>query len=587
MIIFNFVKAMNRIVTFNTLLETVEMRKKKIFFLIAFIIVTIIFQSNSFAQTYGKNGMVVSDNTAASNVGVDILKKGGNAIDASVATAFALAVTHPQAGNIGGGGFLVYMDKKGKATTIDFREKAPLLATSDMYLDDSGKLIEKSNHIGLRTVGVPGTVAGLYLAHQKYGALPWVELVQPSIDLAENGVVLSWTLAEQAKRISASSEPEFLKNYFKNSDGEINQHGDLWIQQNLANTLKLIRDNGHDGFYKGVVANEIVAFMKANGGIITLEDLNKYEAIEREPISGTYKEYNILSMPPPSSGGVAIVEMLNIMEQANLDSIKFNSTEYVHLLAEAMRRTYADRAEHLGDSDFKPDMPIDKLTSKGFAKMRYKNIDLNKASVSDSTKFGQIYDSKNTTHLSVIDKNGNAVSLTYTLEQSYGSGLGSTKLGFIFNNEMGDFNPQPSFTNSGWLIGTNPNIIQPEKRMLSSMSPTIVTKEGKPYLIIGSPGGRTIINTVFQTILNVIEYEMPIDKAIEAMKIHHQWMPDKLVYEIDLMSPDTKKALEQMGHNLQERKNLGRLMGILCPTESDVYIGAADSSSPDGGAVGY
>ena len=279
--------------------------------------------------------------------------------------------------------------------------------------------------------------------------------------------------------------------------------------------------------------------------------------------------------------------LITFAEQANLDSIKFNSTEYVHLLAETMRRTFADRAEHLGDPDFNLDMPLNKLTSKDFAKMRYENIDFKTASVSDSSKFGQIYDGKNTTHFSIIDKNGNAVSLTFTLEQSYGSGIGSPELGFIFNNEMGDFNPQPGYTNSGWLIGTNPNIIQPEKRMLSSMSPTIVAKNGKPYLVIGSPGGRTIINTVFQTILNVIEYDMPIDKAIEAMKIHHQWMPDRLAFENDLMSPDTQRVLEQMGHVLQGRGNLGRLMGILCPSESNVYIGASDSSSPDGGAIGY
>ena len=531
--------------------------------------------------------MVVSDNLEASKVGTEILRKGGNGIDAAIATAFALAVTHPQAGNIGGGGFLVYMDSAGNSTTIDFREKAPLLATSDMFLDDNGKLIQGSNHRGLKSVGVPGTVAGLYLAHQKYGLLPWKELVQPAIDLAENGVILSYTLAQHAKNINASEAPEFLKNYFTNKDGEVAKHGDLWIQQELSNTLKLIRNKGRDGFYKGEVAKEIEAYMKANGGIITRKDLSKYEAIERAPIKGTYKDYEIISMPPPSSGGVVLVEMLNMMEQANLDSVPFNSTTYVHLVAETMRRAYADRAEYLGDPDFNLDMPLKKLTSKEFAKMRYNNIDFNKASVSDSSKFGQIYDGQNTTHLSVIDKSGNAVSLTYTLEHRYGSAMGSSKLGFIFNNEMGDFNPQPGYTNSGWLIGTDPNIIQPEKRMLSSMTPTIVTKNGQPYLVIGSPGGRTIINTVFQTVLSVIEYEMPINKAIEAMKIHHQWMPDKLFFEKDLLSPDTQKALKEKGHQLQSRDNLGRLMGILCPSDADVYIGASDSSSPDGAAVGY
>lgn len=558
-------------------------------FSIALLVTAFIISTNSFSQTYGQNGMVVSDNAVASKVGTDILKKGGNAIDASIATAFALAVTHPQAGNIGGGGFLVYMDALGTSTTIDFREKAPLAATPDMFLDSDGNLIKGSNHEGLKSVGVPGTVAGLYLAHQKYGALAWKNLVQPSVDLAEKGVVLSYTLAEHAKNFnsSSSSKPQFLKDFYKKPNGELVKFGELWVQKSLAETLKLIRDQGKNGFYKGAVAQEIASFMKANGGIITLEDLNKYEAVERQAIKGTYKDYGIVSMPPPSSGGVAIIEMLNIMEQTNLDSIPFNSTQYVHLVAEAMRRAFADRAEYLGDPDFNLEMPLDRLTSKEFAKMRYENIDLNRASVSDSLKFGQIYDGQNTTHLSVVDKAGNAVSLTYTLEHSYGSGLGSPKLGFIFNNEMGDFNPQPGYTDQGWLIGTDPNIIQPEKRMLSSMSPTIVTKHGAPYLIIGTPGGRTIINTVFQTILNVIAYAMPLEKAIEVMKIHHQWFPDELIFENDLMSPDTQMNLIQMGHTLKGTNNLGRMMGILIPTDAEVYIGVSDSSSPDGGAVGY
>ncbi|MCH8904684.1 MAG: gamma-glutamyltransferase [Bacteroidetes bacterium] len=553
----------------------------------AFIIICLFIGHQCKAQTYAQHGMVVSDNSVASQVGIDILKKGGNAIDATVATAFALAVTYPQAGNIGGGGFLVFMDSGGEVTTVDFREKAPLLASPDMFLDQEGSLIKGSNHTGLKSAGVPGTVAGLYLAHKKYGSMPWKDLVQPAVDLAENGIILSWTLAEHAKKIEQHSDSEFLKNYFKNGDGELTRHGDIWVQQELANTLKLIRDNGKDGFYKGYVAEEIALFMKENGGIITTEDLEKYTAIERRPIMGTYKGFEVYSMPPPSSGGVVLIEMLNLMEQANLDSIEFNSTIYVHLVAETMRRSFADRAEHLGDPDFNIEIPLDKLTSKEFAAVRYKNIDLTKASVSDSSKFGQLYDGTNTTHFSIIDEDGNAVSLTYTLEQSYGSELGVPKLGFIFNNEMGDFNPQPGHTNNGGLIGTNPNIIQPEKRMLSSMTPTIVAKDGKPYLIIGSPGGRTIINTVFQTILNVLEYNMQIDKAIEVMKIHHQWLPDKLVYEEDLMSPDTREALILMGHSLVSRKNLGQLMGISCDQENKIYIGAADSSSPDGAAIGY
>ena len=378
-----------------------------------------------------------------------------------------------------------------------------------------------------------------------------------------------------------------MANYFTNEKGEITQMDEIWKQPVLAATLKEIRDNGKDGFYKGKVAKEIARFMKKNDGLITLKDLAKYDAVEREPLKGTYKGHDIFVMPPPSSGGVALLEMMNIMEQADFTNAPFNSTPYVHLVAEAMRRAFADRAEHLGDPDFNLDMPLDKLTSKEFAKNRYNNIDWKKASVSDSTKFGQIYDGKNTTHVSILDKEGNAVSLTYTLEHSYGSRLGSPKLGFIFNNEMGDFNPQPGYTNSKGLIGSAANIIKPEKRMLSSMTPTIVAKDGKAVLVIGSPGGRTIINTVFQTVLNVIEFDMPIHKAIEAMKIHHQWLPDRILYEKDLLSPDTVKALEAMGHTMVEREHLGRLMGITVDTENKVYVGASDSSSPDGGAVGY
>jgi gamma-glutamyltranspeptidase/glutathione hydrolase len=318
-----------------------------------------------------------------------------------------------------------------------------------------------------------------------------------------------------------------------------------------------------------------------------MEDLERYTAIERVPIKGTFNDYDIYSMPPPSSGGVALIEMMNLMELADLEKIEFNSTAYVHLLAEVMRRAYADRAEHLGDADFNLDIPLDKLTSKAFAKTRFDNIDMEKASVSDSTTFGQIYDGKSTTHFSVADAFGNAVSLTYTLEHSYGSGMGASELGFIFNNQMGDFNPKPGETSTSGQIGTNPNLIQPEKRMLSSMTPTIVAKDGKPYLIIGSPGGRTIINTVFQTILNVLAYNMPVDKAIEAMKIHHQWLPDRIQYESLQLSPDTRKALEAMNHKLAPVSSLGVLMGIQFNQESNIMLGAADSSSPDGAAVGY
>lgn len=550
----------------------------------------------AFGQVHARNGMVASSSKIASEVGIEILKKGGNAIDASVATAFALAVTHPSAGNIGGGGFLVFMDSTGNATTIDFREKAPLKASPTMFLDKDGNLPKgmnlygkesSNNHIGAKSIGVPGTVAGLYLAHQKYGSLPWADLVQPSIDIAMNGFPLTWSLYNAASFFDTNSPIPFLKNYFKNDSGEITEFGELWKQPELGNTLKEIRDHGQDGFYKGVIAQGIVDFMKNNGGIITMEDLNRYRAIERKPIKGTFEDYEIYSMPPPSSGGVALIEMMNLMELANLDSIEFNSASYVHLVAESMRRAYSDRAEYLGDTDFNLETPIDILTSKNFAKTRFENIDMTKASKSDASKFGQLYDGSSTTHFSVADGSGNAVSLTYTLEHSYGSGMGADELGFIFNNEMGDFNPKPGETNVKGQIGTNPNLIQPEKRMLSSMTPTIVAKDSRPYLIIGSPGGRTIINTVFQTVLNVLAYDMQVDKAIEAMKIHHQWLPDRILYEKMLLSPDTRKTLEAMTHTLVPVANLGVLMGIQIDYENNVMIGASDSSSQDGAAVGY
>ncbi|MBT8312816.1 MAG: gamma-glutamyltransferase [Maribacter sp.] len=548
----------------------------------------ILFTTQLFAQTYARNGMVVSANKLSSETGVDILKKGGNAVDAAVATAFSLAVTLPSAGNIGGGGFIVFMTAEGKVTTIDFREKAPLSATNDMYLDDKGRLIDDSNHNSIKAIGVPGTVAGLYKAHRQYGKLPWATLVQPAIDQAKNGFPFNWSLFAAAERFTASGNKyPFMDAYFRNGTGDVLQPDELWKQPQLGTTLELIRDKGQDGFYKGEVAKKIAKWMKANGGIITKKDLRKYKAIERKPITGSYKDYKIYSMPPPSSGGVALIEMMNLMELANHQEIEFNSTTYVHLVAEVMRRAFADRAEHLGDPDFNLHMPLEKLTSKAFAKKRFEAIDMTRASVSDSTKFGQLYDGDSTTHLSVMDKEGNAVSLTYTLEYGYGSKMGSPELGFIFNNEMGDFNPQPGITKTNGQIGTAPNLVAPEKRMLSSMTPTIVSKNGKPYLVIGSPGGRTIINTVFQTVFNVLEYDMRIDKAIEALKIHHQWLPDRIIYEQHLLSPDTRKALEAMGHTLTGYGNLGALMGITYDPEKNVFTGAADSSRPDGGAVGY
>ncbi|MDH5399903.1 MAG: gamma-glutamyltransferase, partial [Cyclobacteriaceae bacterium] len=353
------------------------------------IILTLLAHNTLFAQTYARNGMVASSSMIASEIGRDVLQGGGNAIDATVATAFALAVTWPTAGNIGGGGFIVFMDKAGDVTTFDFREKAPLAASADMFLDEKGQLIEGSNHFSALAVGVPGTVAGLFQAHQKYGTLPWNELVQPAVDLAKNGFAFTWTLYHQALNIQENwtAYPDMI-HYFRNEKGEIPQPGEIWQQPELAHTLELIRDKGHDGFYKGEVAKKLTKYMKDQGGIINKKDLAKYEAIERQPVKGNYRGYDVYSMPPPSSGGVALVEMLNILENYDLKATGFNSAAYYHLVAEAMRRAFADRAEHLGDPDFNTELPIDHLTSKEYAKRLSASINLEYASVSDSSRFG-------------------------------------------------------------------------------------------------------------------------------------------------------------------------------------------------------
>lgn len=542
---------------------------------------------NAQSLNVARQGMVTSDHWLASVIGVDILREGGNAVDAAVATAFALAVVDPDAGNIGGGGFLVYRGSDGFSTAIDFREKAPLEARPDMYLDSLGERVDTERISRIQGAGVPGTVAGLYLAHQKYGKLEWHRLVQPAIGLARNGFRLPYILAEQARTFQQGKDAtDFMKDFFRDESGKLLEFGDSWRQPALAQTLEHIRDKGHDGFYKGPVATEIDRYMKSHGGLVTKKDLRQYEAIERPPLIGKFKDFEIISMPPPSSGGVVLIEMLNMFELAARDSLEFNSAAYYHMLAEIMRRAYADRAEYLGDPDFNPDMPTALLTSKAHALKRFHTIRQDRASISDSTRFAVAYESDQTTHFSVVDRDRNAVSLTFTLEQSYGSKMGSKKLGFLFNNQMRDFNRKPGYSDSGWLIGTPPNTIQPGKRMLSSMTPTIVTRDGELRLVIGSPGGRTIINTVFQTILAHTEYGLPVDKAIEAPKIHHQWFPDILFYEPEKVSPDSLEKLQGLGHRLQGR-NLGVLMGIQWIPERGVLLGHADSASWDGAAAGY
>ncbi|MDH5474581.1 MAG: gamma-glutamyltransferase [Cyclobacteriaceae bacterium] len=545
--------------------------------------------SPSYSQVYAKNGMVSSSSMIASKIGTEVLKKGGNAVDAAIATAFSMAVTWPTAGNIGGGGFLVFMNDEGNVTTIDFREKAPLAAHDKMYLDENGELIKNLNHLNTLAVGVPGTVAGLFMAHKKYGSLPWNDLVQPAVNLANEGFEFTWTLYHHAQRFEKNNVAyKGLLNYFRNEHGEIVNPGEIWKQPALGKTLERIRDKGQDGFYKGETAKKLAKFMKDNGGIITKEDLSKYTAIERKPVVGNYRGFDVYSMAPPSSGGVAIIEMLNMLENFDLNKIGYNSASYYHLLSEVMRRAFADRAEHVGDPDFNPDLPLNQLLSKQHANTLAKSINMDKASVSDSSKFNHMFEGDNTTHLSVADANGNAVSLTYTLEYAYGSRIFSEDLGFIFNNEMGDFNPVPGKTNSNGQIGTYPNLIVPEKRMLSSMTPTIIAKDGRPVLVVGSPGGRTIINSVLQTVVNVIDHKMDIATAIESPMIHHQWLPDKIRYQQWTLSPNTLNLLENMGHELMmSTREWKSIMGIYIDLENNILSGYSDSSSKDGGTAGY
>ncbi len=535
-----------------------------------------------------KNGIVTSASRLASEAGVEALKQGGNAVDAAVATAFALAVTWPSAGNIGGGGFMVYHGDDGHATTFDFREKAPLAATERMYLGLDGNVIENSNHIGLLAVGVPGTVAGLYKAHQELGSLPWEDLVAPAIKMAREGISITYSLYSSFARSKnrfdqyPSSAAKFSK-----PDGSLYDLGDTWFQPDLAHTLELIQQQGADGFYRGENAQRLANFMRVNGGIITQEDLAKYEAVEREPIRGTYRGYEIVSMPPTSSGGVALVEMLNILEGYDLASMGHNSAQYLHLLTESMRRAYADRAEHLGDADFNEAMPLERLMDKDYATTLRRSIDMAEASASEPTEFAQIYESEETTHFSVVDNEGNMVSLTYTLEFGYSSGIVVEGGGYLLNNEMGDFNAVPGVTNDSGQIGTAPNLIAPGKRMLSSMTPTIVAQRGQPLMAVGSPGGKTIINTTMQLILNVLDHDMNIAESVEAGRIHHQWLPDVTSIEESAISPDTIRLYQEKGHQISIRGSQGAAMGVYIDQENGLYLGAADSRRADAAAVGY
>lgn len=559
-----------------------------IVFFVSLMLVSTAFSEGGKTPLRAKNGIVSSASRLASEAGLEALKQGGNAVDAAVATAFALAVTWPTAGNIGGGGFMVYHGDDGHATTFDFREKAPLAATDNMFLGLDGRIVNNSNHAGALSVGVPGTVAGLYKAHQQLGSLPWADLVAPAIKLAREGIPITYSLQNgfQGNKSRFDQYPSSARK-FSRPDGSAYQMGDIWFQPDLAHTLELIQEQGRDGFYRGENAKRLADFMASIGGIITERDLELYEAVEREPIRGTYRGFDIVSMPPPSSGGVALVEMLNILEGFDVRAMGHNSAQYLHVMTEAMRRAYADRAEHLGDPDFNEGMPLAQLLDKEYAAKLRASIDMNKASVSDENEFANIYESEDTTHFSIVDKEGNMVSLTYTLEYGYGSAIVVEGGGYLLNNEMGDFNPVPGVTNRFGQIGTTPNLVAPEKRMLSSMSPTIVAQNGKPVFAVGSPGGRTIINTTLQLILNIIDHDFNIAESVEAGRIHHQWLPDVTSMEDKSFSPDTIRLYESMGHELRVRGAQGAAMGVYNDRVNGMFLGASDSRRGDGAAVGF
>ena len=569
--------------------------KKTFTALVFFIQIFILFSCTKQSEPVSaENGMVVSTSSYASKVGVEILKRGGNAIDAAVAVGFALAVTYPSAGNLGGGGFMVIHLSDGKNVAIDYREKAPLAAHRDMYLNERGEIVPELSLQGTTSSGVPGSVAGLIYSLEKYGTMSLANVIQPAIDLAKNGWELekrdSIYLAENLQLFSKypSSKKIFTRN------GGLYSAGDLFIQNDLALTLEQIKEKGKDGFYKGKVAELLVEQVKSLGGYITLEDLEKYTVVEREPIIGTYRGYEIISMPPPSSGGIALVEMLNVLENYNLSNEDWGSAQYIHHIVEAMKYAYADRTYHLGDADYYP-VPGEELTSKEYAKTIFDRIELEKNLAVPSSEIKcleveQAYESTETTHYSVYDSYGNAVSVTTTINSAFGSGIVVEGAGFLLNNEMDDFSGKPGVMNQFGLLGTDANSIQPEKRMLSSMTPTIILKDGEPYIVIGSPGGSTIITAVLQVVLNCIDFNMNIREAIEAPRIHHQWLPDSIFYEQKALTPELRDELTKMGYHFwdqdAETRWLGITEGIRINNTNGLIYGFSD---PRGGglAIGY
>jgi gamma-glutamyltranspeptidase/glutathione hydrolase len=533
------------------------------------------------------NGMVVSSDSLATQVGVEILKKGGNAVDAAVAVGFALAVTYPQAGNIGGGGFMVIRMANGETVTIDFREKAPMKASENMFLDENGNFVPEKSQVGHLSVGVPGSVAGLLLALEKYGTMSRREVLKPAIELAEKGFIVNEGLANAFKNAFEHFKkfPSTMRYFSKN--GQPYSDGDRLIQKDLAKVLKLIRDKGRDGFYKGKVADLIVEEMKRGGGLITYEDLENYQPVLRKPVVGNYRGYEIISMGPPSSGGVCLIELLNILENFDLKKYGFGSSYTIHYLVEAMKRVYADRAEYLGDPDF-VQIPLDKLLSKEYAKELASEIDTFYATPSSRIirSVSPTSEGVHTTHYSVVDRWGNVVAVTTTINSYFGSMVAVDGAGFFLNNEMDDFSAKPGAPNQFGLLGSKANSIQPGKRMLSSMTPTIVLKSGKPFLVLGSPGGSTIITSVLQVILNVVDFGMNIQEAVDSPRIHHQWYPDQIFFERRGLPRDVIENLERRGHKLVERAGYqGEVQAILID-ENGVKYGAVDPRGY-GLAMGY
>lgn len=531
------------------------------------------------------NGVVVTAHPEASTVGLQVLQEGGNAVDAAVAVQFALAVVYPNAGNIGGGGFMIYRGADGVFSALDFREAAPAAATRDMYLDEDGEPVTDLSLRGQLASGVPGAVDGMVKAHARFGKTPWADLLQPAIDLAEKGFPITAMQARELNRIKESLDKHNPGGTAFVKEGEW-MEGDTLIQKELAQTLFLIANHGREGFYEGVTANHIVAEMERGNGIITLEDLKNYEAKWRSPVEANYRGHRVVSMSPPSSGGIALIGMLKSVEAFPLSEWGFQHDSTVRVMIEAERRVYADRATHLGDPDHH-DVPVATLIDSAYNAGRMQDIDFTQASLSSDVKAGEPLRpaSEETTHFSIVDAGGNAVSITTTINGSYGSHVVVDGAGFLLNNEMDDFSVKPGAPNMYGLVGGAANAIVPGKRMLSSMTPTIVEKNGELFMVVGTPGGSTIMTSVFQTILNVIDFRMDIQSAVSAPRFHHQWLPDNVLVEPHAMDSLTRKSLISSGYDLVNRNAIGRVDAILVLANGGMQ-GGADPRGDDT-AAGY